>query len=189
MLGWLEERGRALGRASALATAWRCRGLLAAARQDPEGALAAFDRALREHARAGMPFERARTSCAWAPRNAAPASAGTRARRSRRRACVRSAGCAAVAQRAEAELRRIGGRRSSGDELTPAERQVADHVARGESNKQVAAALYLSPKTVEGHLRSIFRKLGVHSRSELTRKRAQRAEIGDFIVSGPPGRA
>ena len=72
--------------------------------------------------------------------------------------------------RAEAELRRIGGRRSSGDELTPAERQVADRVARGESNKQVAAALYLSPKTVEGHLRSIFRKLGVHSRSELTRK-------------------
>ena len=171
VLGWLELRGRALGRASALATAWRCRGLLAAARQDPDGALAAFDHALREHARAGMPFERARTElCLGAAQRRAGQRRNARATLETARGTFAALAARPWAVRAEAELRRIGGRRSSGDELTPAERRVAEHVARGESNKQVAAALYLSPKTVEGHLRSIFRKLGVHSRSELTRK-------------------
>jgi tetratricopeptide (TPR) repeat protein len=60
-LGWLEERGRALDRASALAAGWRCRGLLAAATNDGEGALGAFERALAQHARVTMPFDRART--------------------------------------------------------------------------------------------------------------------------------
>ena len=170
VLGWLEERGRALGRASALAAAWRCRGLLAAARHDPEGALAALDRALGEHARAGMPFEQARTQlCLGAAQRRAGRRRDARATLEAARATFAALGARPWRERAEAELRRIGGRHASGDELTPAEWRVADLVARGDSNKRVAAALYLSPKTVEGHLRSIFRKLGVHSRSELTR--------------------
>ena len=61
LLAWLEERGRTLDRASALAAAARCRGLLALSRRDTAGALACFEEALREHERAPMPFERART--------------------------------------------------------------------------------------------------------------------------------
>jgi DNA-binding CsgD family transcriptional regulator len=54
--------------------------------------------------------------------------------------------------------------------LTPSERRVAELVAAGQSNKQVATALFISPKTVEGHLANVFAKLGVRSRAELARK-------------------
>jgi DNA-binding CsgD family transcriptional regulator len=54
-------------------------------------------------------------------------------------------------------------------ELTPAERQIAALVARGHRTKEVAAQLFLSPKTVEGHLSRIYGKLGVRSRAELAR--------------------
>ena len=171
VLGWLEERGRALDRASALATAWRCRGLLAAARHDPESALAALDRALGEHARVAMPFDRARTLlCLGAAQRRAGRRRDARSTLEEAQTMFAALGARPWRERAEAELRRIGGRLASGDELTPAESRVADLVARGDTNKQVAAALYLSPKTVEAHLRSSFRKLGVHTRSELTRR-------------------
>jgi tetratricopeptide (TPR) repeat protein len=61
LLGWLEDRGRALARASALAAAWRCRGLVLAARGRGSAAVEAFDRALAQHDRVPMPFDRART--------------------------------------------------------------------------------------------------------------------------------
>ena len=53
------------------------------------------------------------------------------------------------------------------DRLTPQELQVARLVARGASNRDAAAALYLSPRTVEYHLHKVFKKLGVHARAEL----------------------
>ena len=72
---------------------------------------------------------------------------------------------------AETELRAAGGRvRSPQDDdgaLTPQERRVAAAVRRGASNRDIAADLFLSPKTVEFHLRQIYRKLDVHSRSQL----------------------
>ena len=61
LIDWLEARGKALDRASALAAAARCRGLLAAASGDGEAAFAEFEAALAEHARVPNPFERART--------------------------------------------------------------------------------------------------------------------------------
>jgi hypothetical protein len=61
LAGWLEARGRALDRASALAAAAHGRGMLAAADGDHEGAIAAFELALPQHDRAAMPFEHART--------------------------------------------------------------------------------------------------------------------------------
>ena len=61
VLGWLDERARDLRRASALAAAARCRGLLAATRGDSRAAFAAFEQALAAHADAGDAFERART--------------------------------------------------------------------------------------------------------------------------------
>jgi DNA-binding CsgD family transcriptional regulator len=171
VLGWLEETGRALDRASALASASRCRGLLAAAQLDPPGAVVALERALDEHARAGMPFETARTQlCLGAAQRRAGHRRDARATLEAARATFAALGARPWRERAEGELRRIGGRHASGDELTPAERRVADLVAHGDTNRQVAAALFLSPKTVEAHLRSIFRKLGVRSRSELTRR-------------------
>jgi DNA-binding NarL/FixJ family response regulator len=78
------------------------------------------------------------------------------------------------------ELRRIGSRLAAGtaragsaggglDGLTDREREIAALVAEGKSNKQVAAAVFLSEKTVEHHLSRIFAKVGVRSRVELTR--------------------
>jgi DNA-binding NarL/FixJ family response regulator len=68
------------------------------------------------------------------------------------------------------ELARISGRQPSGGGLTPTEARIVALVAEGQTNKQVAAALYLSPKTVEANLRNVFRKLGVRSRTALARK-------------------
>jgi DNA-binding CsgD family transcriptional regulator len=170
LLAWLEERGRVLDRASALAPAARCRGLLALARRDATGALACFEEALRQHERVRMPFERARTQLAQ----------GTALRHARRRrdaratteearAAFASLGAALWEGTAADELGRIGGRRAAGGELTPAEERVAALVAKGRTNKEVAAALFLTERTVEFHLTHVYRKLGVRSRAELAR--------------------
>ena len=70
----------------------------------------------------------------------------------------------------ERELKRIGGRAPSPDELTPSEERVADLVADGHTNREVAAALVVTVRTVESHLSHIYRKLGVRSRTELARR-------------------
>ena len=62
------------------------------------------------------------------------------------------------------------------ESLTPREMQVALAVAEGATNQETAAALYLTPKTVEYHLTRVYRKLGVRSRAELVRRFTQRAE-------------
>ena len=73
------------------------------------------------------------------------------------------------AERAREELGAIGGRtRSEG--LTPAEQRVADLVVKGRTNAEVAAALFLSERTVASHLTRVYAKLGVRSRTELARK-------------------
>jgi DNA-binding NarL/FixJ family response regulator len=54
--------------------------------------------------------------------------------------------------------------------LTPSERRLAELVAEGHSNKQIAAALFVSPKTVETSLSRLYGKLGVHSRTELAHR-------------------
>jgi DNA-binding CsgD family transcriptional regulator len=73
------------------------------------------------------------------------------------------------AEKARAELGRIGGRRRV-EGLTPAERRVADLVAKGLTNREVAATLFLSERTVATHLSHIYAKLGVRSRTELARR-------------------
>jgi DNA-binding NarL/FixJ family response regulator len=86
-------------------------------------------------------------------------------------------GAAAVRDEAARELRRAGTRVSArarrggavSGALTAREREVAELVASGRSNKEVASALYLSEKTVEHHLSRIYAKLGVRSRTELAR--------------------
>ena len=71
------------------------------------------------------------------------------------------------AAKAEAEIGRIGGRTAGGDELTDTERQVAEHVALGLRNREVAERLYMSVRTVEANLSRVYAKLGVRSRTEL----------------------
>jgi DNA-binding CsgD family transcriptional regulator len=149
----------------------RCRGLLLAAEGDLEAALASCEEALAVHERMPVPFERARTLLIY----------GTMLRRAKRRKAAREAIEAALsifeglpapvwADNARAELARIGGRATSGDGLTESERRIAELVAAGKSNKETAAALFLSVHTVEGALKRVYRKLGVHSRTELSRR-------------------
>ena len=93
-----------------------------------------------------------------------------RARRSRRPlADFAELGADGWAQRARDELGRIGGRLRE-DDLTPAERRVAELVAKGHTNTEVAAALFLSERTVASHLTHIYAKVGVRSRTELARR-------------------
>ena len=77
-------------------------------------------------------------------------------------------------QRAEAELRATGetARKrdlSAAEQLTPHELQIAGLVTQGLTNKEIAAQLYLSPRTIDYHLRKVFTKLGIGSRTELVR--------------------
>jgi DNA-binding CsgD family transcriptional regulator len=166
----LERQARALAEPWPLAVAARSRALLAAATGDFEASFEAFACALAGHERVPMPFERARTLLAL----------GVVQRRARHRAEARASlqqalrifqelGTPVWAEKAHAELGRIGGRRRT-EGLTPAERRVAELVAEGRANREVAAALFLSERTVATHLTHIYAKLGVRSRTELARR-------------------
>jgi DNA-binding CsgD family transcriptional regulator len=62
------------------------------------------------------------------------------------------------------------------DELTPQELQIALLLAGGKTTRETAAALFLSPKTVEYHLRHVYQKLHIHSRADLAQKLAVASE-------------
>jgi DNA-binding CsgD family transcriptional regulator len=146
-----------------------CRALLA----EGETAHSLFKEALTLHARSRRPFERARAELAY----------GEFLRRSRRRVDARSHLQAALdtfeqlnadpwADRARLELRAAGRTARRRDpstllQLTPQEIQVAGFVARGLRTREVAAQLFLSTRTVDFHLRNVFTKLGISSRTEL----------------------
>jgi DNA-binding CsgD family transcriptional regulator len=172
VLATLERQAAATGTAVANAALARCRGTLA----DDFGA--AFAEALDWDDRRPMPFERARTLLAF----------GRRLHRARRRmeardrlrealASFERLGADPWAAQARRELRAAGARRrpAGDDSLTPQELRVAAAVARGASNREVAAELFLAPKTVEFHLRQIYRKLGVRSRAQLAARLAREA--------------
>jgi DNA-binding CsgD family transcriptional regulator len=177
-LASFQEQANETGRTWAKATAARCRGMLAV--EDFE---AAFEEALHWHARTPTPFDRARTELCY----------GERLRRARHRAKAREhlksalsiferLGAAPWANRARNELRATGEtvadpNPSSSERLTLQELKVALRVAEGATNRETAAGLFLSVKTVEVHLSHIYRKLGVRSRTELARR---------FALEGAP---
>jgi DNA-binding CsgD family transcriptional regulator/tetratricopeptide (TPR) repeat protein len=164
-----EAQAKRTERTWALASAARCRGLLAA----DDAFEPFFEQALTRHAASPTPFDRARTELCF----------GERLRRARRRAqareLLRSAlstferlGAEPWSERARHELAATGEtvrRREpiTAEQLTPTELQVARIVARGATNKEAGAALFLSPKTIETHLGRVYRKLNVRSRTEL----------------------
>lgn len=164
----LEARIPSGERLSYRANAARSRGLLLAASGQLEAARAALDEALALHAAAPIAFDRARTLLAL----------GQVRRRLRERGAARDAfddarrvfdglGAGLWAARAAAELERTGLRRGAGHDLTEAERRVAELAASGMTNHQVAAALFMSPKTVGANLGRVYAKLGIRSRAEL----------------------
>jgi DNA-binding CsgD family transcriptional regulator len=86
---------------------------------------------------------------------------------------ARPAGALAVARRAHEELEATGEKvrpllEGGIDSLTPSERRVAALAAEGHTNREIAQSLFLSIKTVEGHLSNAYRKLDVSSRRELS---------------------
>ncbi|MBV8711368.1 MAG: helix-turn-helix transcriptional regulator [Solirubrobacterales bacterium] len=83
-------------------------------------------------------------------------------------AAFEAAGAERWAERARAEIARIGGRQAAGSgSLSGTEAEIARLVAAGRTNREVAAALHLSARTVEWNLSKLYRKLGVRSRTEL----------------------
>jgi DNA-binding NarL/FixJ family response regulator len=78
------------------------------------------------------------------------------------------------ADKARADMARIGGRAPGPVGLTPTEQEVAELVASGLTNREAARALFLSVSTVEANLRRIYSKLGVRSRTELSRRLSER---------------
>jgi DNA-binding CsgD family transcriptional regulator len=186
----LEELGKRLGRTWALATGARSRALVAAARGEPDAAVAALHASLAAHDRLDDPLEKGRTLLAL----------GSVYRQARRKRDARAALDEAVAvfealpaplwaERSRREAARIGGRVSAGDVLTETERLIADLVAEGRSNGEVAKALFLSRKTVEWNLSNVYRKLGIRSRAELARRHLDlpRQSPGSSPVVPPEG--
>lgn len=165
------ERATTSGLPWSRAIAGRCSGLLAASRDDLDAAAGILQQAVTDHDRVPMPFERARTMLAL----------GTVLRRARRNRDARVVLDQALAsfnqlrtpifsQHATDELARIGGRVSEHLTLTATEARVADLVAAGSTNREVADSLVISVRTVESHLSHVYRKLDVRSRTELARK-------------------
>jgi DNA-binding CsgD family transcriptional regulator/tetratricopeptide (TPR) repeat protein len=171
LLDWYSANAKRLRRPSALAAAARCRGVLLAESGELERALEELGRAVEFGEQVPIPIEYGRALLAH----------GAIHRRARQKRAARESlesalavfdrtGAGIWAERTRAELGRVGGRGPASGELTPTERRVAELVAEGLQTKQVAAALFVSPKTVEGHLTNIYAKLGVHSRTELARR-------------------
>ena len=153
-----------------LAAAARCLGLVRLAERADEDAATALEESAERSARLELPFDRARTLV----------QLGAAYRRLKRKRDGRAAleeaarlfdalGSPGWSERARAELERFGGRPPRGDGLTPTESRVAELVAQGLTNRQVATALVITVGAVERHLTHIYGKLGVRSRTELVR--------------------
>jgi DNA-binding CsgD family transcriptional regulator len=160
---------RRLGRPGLESVALRLEGMLATS---ADAALSAFRRAEAMQADLGLDLQRGRTLLAEG-RYLRHAGSRTEAREVLARAEDCLAACGAERWRREAEAERLaagGRRRRPEDPLTPQERRIADLVAQGRTNRQIAAVLLVSPKTLETHLRHIYAKLGCDSRLALQAK-------------------
>ncbi|MFG1924183.1 AAA family ATPase [Cryptosporangium sp. NPDC048952] len=160
------------GSAAARALLARCQALTAT---DPDDAEDAYREAMRLHLLADSEFERARTELLYGRelrRRRGPSAARTHLRSAHD--TFDRLGATAWAEQSRAELRATGEsvrpiatRLESA--LTAQQLTIARIVADGATNREVASQLYLSPRTVDHHMRNIFVKLGVRSRVELVK--------------------
>lgn len=191
----LERAARPDWPAPAAALLARSRALLATGREADHH----YMTALALHAEAERPFQQARTRLLWAEH----------LRRNRRRVDARDQLRAALeafdeldarpwADRARVELRATGEtvrrRDASRERLTPQELRIAELVAEGGSNREVAEHLFISPRTVGYHLARVYQKLGVSSRTRLAHLLREREldrvpETGGQRQTGLSGRA
>ena len=158
------------------AAAARARGLLAAAEGDLEGAERELESAVALGRDVGWPLELGRSLLALGTvqRQAGKKQAARRTLEEAREV-LEKLGARPWAARAGRELGRIGGRTAAaGRDLSTTESEIVSLVVAGRSNKEVAQALHLSPKTVEWNLSKVYRKLGVHSRTELAAHQGSR---------------
>jgi DNA-binding CsgD family transcriptional regulator len=181
----LEEAARIAPTPWVRAVGARARALLDAARGDGDKAVAQLARALVEHDRLPMPFERARTLLAVGRLH--------RRRKEKRFAdqALREAlgvfeelGAPVWAETARAELARVGLRPTAPTTLTETERQVAVLAAQGLTSRQIAEQAFLAPKTVGNVLGRVYLKLGIHSRAELGSRMALPDDPADMDGAG-----
>jgi DNA-binding CsgD family transcriptional regulator len=170
----LAASGRALDRQWTIALSYRCRALVLAARNDLAPAAAEAEQAVAAFELLPMPFDLARSLLVH----------GRIERRRKHKAAAQSSldralaiceriGARLWAERVHAELDRLGARRDPG-ELTATEERIAALAASGLTNREIAAAAFVTQKTVEANLSRIYRKLGIRSRAELGVRLAER---------------
>lgn len=173
----LEARAAALPRPWIVAVSCRCRGMIHAARGNVDAAAADYERALAAHQGLDMPAELGRTLLALGRLH--------RRRNERKRAqetleravsVLDAAGARGWAAIARDELTRARGWRGHASQLTPTERAICELAGSGMRNREIAAQLFLSDKTVEANLSRSYRKLGVRSRTELATAMARADE-------------
>jgi DNA-binding CsgD family transcriptional regulator len=163
----LEASAARIPRPWITAVAARGRAMLLAARDDHEGAAAAFERALRAHEGGPGSFERGRTLLAQ----------GRHLRRTKQKRLARASleaalrvfgeqGATGWAEQALEELRRVASRTSPAD-LTATELVIARMAAAGLTNEKIAERAFVSRKTVEANLARAYRKLGIARRAQL----------------------
>ncbi|MGO9974874.1 MAG: helix-turn-helix transcriptional regulator [Solirubrobacteraceae bacterium] len=182
----LRSRADTVENPHTIAVAERCRALLLAARGEVPAAIDALEAVLVEHAKRPLGPEIARTLL----------ELGTLRRRAKRKRAAKqtlerslemfeSIGAPMWQARARDELGRIGLRRAVVSEgLTPAQTRVAELVAEGMSNREIASTLYMSERSVEAHLTKVYREYGVRSRSQLVAALSERAATGSESRAG-----
>ncbi|HJQ06988.1 MAG TPA: LuxR C-terminal-related transcriptional regulator, partial [Nocardioides sp.] len=161
------ELGERMSRPVLLAVGLRLDGLAHAARGDLEAAIELVGRSVSAAETSPFPLELGRSQLALGQ-----VLRRTRAKQRARQALVQARdlferlGSPPWTALADAELHRVAGAHA-GDALTATEQRVARLVAEGRTNREVAAELFTSVRTVEGHLASVYRKLGLRGRVAL----------------------
>ena len=183
----LERHGQRLARPWTLAVGARCRAMMLAAQGHMDDATRMAQQALAAHQALPMPFERARTLLLL----------GQLQRRQRQKDIATTTLTEALASfeemnaalwmdRTRSELARINAIPTRALLLTPSEQRVAELAASGMTNRDIGAAVFISPKTVDAHLARIYRKLDIHTRAELGRAICQQTERKLRVPSGGP---
>ena len=168
MIDTLERNGHRLDRPWMLAVGMRCRAMLQAAHGDLSTATTTAELAITQHQRLPMPFEQARTQLLLGQlqRRQRHRDAATTTLREAQHT-FQQLGTTLWTHRATTELTRATSGRRRAEGLTPSEQRVAELAVSGMTNRDIAAALFISPKTVEVNLSRIYRKLNIRSRVEL----------------------